>query len=37
MTEDTLRNIIIGARLEPVERDTLYNPIELSKHKVANI
>ena len=36
LTEDTLRNIIIGARLEPVERDTLYNPIELSKHKVAN-
>jgi aminodeoxyfutalosine synthase len=37
LTEDTLRNIIIGARLEPVERDTLYNPIELSKHKIANI
>jgi aminodeoxyfutalosine synthase len=32
LTQDTLINIIEGARLIPIERDTLYNPIELSKH-----
>jgi aminodeoxyfutalosine synthase len=34
MAEETLVNLIKGARLNPVERDTIYNPIELSKHKV---
>lgn len=35
LAEETLTNLIEGARLEPVERDTIYNPIELSEHKVA--
>lgn len=35
LAEDTLTNLIEGARLEPVERDTLYSPIELSKHAMA--
>ena len=34
MAEATLVNIIEGARLIPRERDTLYNPIELSLHRV---
>jgi aminodeoxyfutalosine synthase len=34
MAETTLVNIIEGARLIPRERDTLYNPIELSLHKI---
>jgi aminodeoxyfutalosine synthase len=34
MAETTLVNIIEGARLIPRERDTLYNPIELSLHRV---
>ncbi len=34
MTEDTLINIIKGARLIPRERDTLYNPIESSPYRV---
>ncbi|MFM7457928.1 MAG: CofH family radical SAM protein [bacterium] len=34
MAETTLVNIIEGARLIPRERDTLYNPIELSSHRV---
>lgn len=34
MAEITLENIIKGARLVPRERDTLYNPIELSVHRV---
>jgi aminodeoxyfutalosine synthase len=34
MAENTLVNIIEGARLIPRERDTLYNPIELSLHRV---
>ena len=35
LAEDTLHNLISGARLEPIERDTVYNPIELSKHALA--
>jgi aminodeoxyfutalosine synthase len=34
LAEETLVDLIKGARLEPVERDTIYNPIELSRHKV---
>ncbi len=34
MAEDTLVNLIKGARLSPIERDTVYNPIELSVHKI---
>lgn len=34
MAETTLVNIIEGARLIPRERDTLYNPIELSLHRI---
>lgn len=34
MAEKTLINLIEGARLEAIERDTVYNPIELSFHKV---
>lgn len=34
MAEDTLVNLIKGARLNPIERDTVYNPIELSVHKI---
>ncbi len=34
LTEDTLINIIKGARLIPRERDTLYNPIESSPYRV---
>jgi aminodeoxyfutalosine synthase len=34
LAEETLVDLIQGARLEPVERDTIYNPIELSSHKV---
>ena len=34
MAEEQLINIVDGARLIPKERDTLYNPIELSLHKV---
>jgi aminodeoxyfutalosine synthase len=34
MAETTLVNIIEGARLISRERDTLYNPIELSLHRV---
>ncbi len=34
MTEDTLINMIQGAGFEAVERDTTYNPIEMSVHKV---
>jgi aminodeoxyfutalosine synthase len=36
LAENTLITLIEGARLEPIERDTLYNPIELSKHAVAH-
>ena len=32
LAENTLIDLIEGARLVPIERDTLYNPIELSKH-----
>jgi aminodeoxyfutalosine synthase len=32
LAENNLINLIEGARLVPIERDTLYNPIELSKH-----
>ena len=35
LAEDTLINLINGARLEPIERDTIYNPIELSKHALS--
>lgn len=35
LAENNLINLIEGARLEPIERDTLYNPIELSKHAMA--
>ena len=34
MAEEQLINIVEGARLIPRERDTLYNPIELSLHRV---
>ncbi len=34
LAEETITGIIKGARLQEMERDTLYNPIELSKHKV---
>ncbi len=37
LAEDTLINLIQGAGYEAVERDTLYNPIELSTHKLENI
>jgi aminodeoxyfutalosine synthase len=35
LAENNLINLIKGARLEAIERDTLYNPIELSKHAMA--
>lgn len=35
LAENTLITLIEGAKLEPIERDTLYNPIELSKHAMA--
>lgn len=34
LTENTLTDLIKGARLVPLERDTIYNPINLSSHKV---
>jgi aminodeoxyfutalosine synthase len=36
LAENTLIDLIEGASLEAIERDTIYNPIELSKHKIAN-
>lgn len=36
LTENTLIDLIKGARLEPIERDTIYNPISLSSHKIAS-
>lgn len=34
LAEETLANLIQGAGLEAIERDTVYNPIEMSRHKV---
>jgi len=34
LTENTLTDLIKGARLEPLERDTIYNPIDLSSHRI---
>lgn len=34
LAEDNLVNLIQGAGLEAIERDTTYNPIELSEHRV---
>lgn len=34
LAEDTLNDLIKGARLKAMERDTVYNPIDLSSHKV---
>ncbi len=34
LAEETLQNLVKGAALEPIERDTIYNPIEMSQHKV---
>lgn len=34
MAESTLTSIIEGARLKPKERDSIYNPIELSSHRL---
>lgn len=34
LAEDTLVNLIQGAGLEAIERDTVYNPIEMSEHRV---
>jgi len=36
LAEETLVNMIQGAHLIPAERDTLYNPIELSEHQIAS-
>jgi aminodeoxyfutalosine synthase len=37
LAENTLIDLIEGARLIPIERDTLYNPIELSKHALERV
>lgn len=34
LAEETLTNIVEGARLIPEERDTVYNPIAESKHRI---
>jgi len=34
LAENTLVDLIEGARLEPIERDTIYNPISMSVHAV---
>lgn len=34
LAEDTLMNLIQGAGLVAIERDTVYNPIEMSVHKL---
>ncbi|MDD9899294.1 MAG: CofH family radical SAM protein [Candidatus Melainabacteria bacterium] len=34
LAEDTLTNLIEGAGLTAIERDTIYNPIEMSAHKI---
>lgn len=36
LAENTLINMVNGARLVPMERDTVYNPIELSEFRVQN-